>query len=425
MARIRAVSESGTNGRTVTIWTPSERRKPPASATWEITVALGSDGRTGRRRQWTTRIKGATWTQVREIAAGLEHQHSARCPTCGRNWTAPPANADAVRTVNDGLNEYIAYTRDVLHRATKTVLGYESIAGIVKTHPLGKQPLHLVKSSDIEAYYGWLGSLGRTGTTIAHHHMLLRQMIRMAVRREWLAAPGPEPIGPKLERPEPYSPSPEDARALIGEMDSLSSTGHLIASFLLLAGITGCRRGEVCGWRWSDFDNGLGRLTVQQSIGLNREVKTTKTKRGRPITFGPGAVAVLSKLWDEYVTGCSAAALEPNTHSYIFSLDADHSEPLDPNYVTHMFGALRTKVVRALRERGETVLAQRLERTRLADFRHFAATQTVGNGIDVRTAASRLGHDPSVLLRHYSSALPTNDRRAADVLEGLLLPTTR
>jgi integrase len=55
--------------------------------------------------------------------------------------------------------------------------------------------------------------------------------------------------------------------------------------------------------------------------------------------------------------------------------------------------------------------------THLHGLRHFAATQMIGGGHDVRTVAGRLGHrDASTTLKVYSHFLPERDRDAADFL---------
>jgi site-specific recombinase XerD len=57
----------------------------------------------------------------------------------------------------------------------------------------------------------------------------------------------------------------------------------------------------------------------------------------------------------------------------------------------------------------------------LHQLRHFAATQMIGSGQDVRTVAGRLGHaDASTTLKVYSHVLPQRDRDAADFLGGAL-----
>jgi integrase len=61
--------------------------------------------------------------------------------------------------------------------------------------------------------------------------------------------------------------------------------------------------------------------------------------------------------------------------------------------------------------------------THLHALRHFAATELIGAGHDVRTVAGRLGHrDASVTLKVYSHALPERDRDAATTLGKALTP---
>jgi hypothetical protein len=47
----------------------------------------------------------------------------------------------------------------------------------------------------------------------------------------------------------------------------------------------------------------------------------------------------------------------------------------------------------------------------------------VGGGVDVTTAAARLGHTPEMLLRVYAHVMPSRDVEAARMLEaGILSP---
>jgi integrase len=54
---------------------------------------------------------------------------------------------------------------------------------------------------------------------------------------------------------------------------------------------------------------------------------------------------------------------------------------------------------------------------RFHDLRHLSATEMVGQGMDPRTVAARLGHaNPSVTLAVYAHAIEARDRDAADGL---------
>lgn len=54
----------------------------------------------------------------------------------------------------------------------------------------------------------------------------------------------------------------------------------------------------------------------------------------------------------------------------------------------------------------------------LRGLRHYAATQMLTGGVDLRTAAARLGHSDggTTTLRVYTHFLPAPDQRAAELL---------
>jgi integrase len=90
----------------------------------------------------------------------------------------------------------------------------------------------------------------------------------------------------------------------------------------------------------------------------------------------------------------------------VFSHDGGVT-PWRPNYVALAFGRLTRRL-------GFPDL-------RLHDLRHFAATTMLLNGIDVRTAAGRLGHArPSTTLDIYAHYTQPADQHAATTLTDAL-----
>ena len=88
----------------------------------------------------------------------------------------------------------------------------------------------------------------------------------------------------------------------------------------------------------------------------------------------------------------------------MFSFDPAGRQPIHPDSVTHRFSRL----------------ARRLGlRTRLHDLRHYAATQLIAGGVDLRTVSGRIGHagGGATTLRVYTHFLAAADRQAAEVLE--------
>ena len=188
-------------------------------------------------------------------------------------------------------------------------------------------------------------------------------------------------------------------------IDAAEKRDPRFAPLLMLAALTGMRRGELCALRWSDVDLQLGIVSVSRSLvvvpgGLAE--KTTKTGRSRKVALDPFGIALLTEhraRVDEWVTA-AGSTLSPD--AFVFS-------PFRPDNVTSFFIRVRDEV-------GASDV-------RLHDLRHFTSTRLIGAGVDVRTVADRLGRsDPSRTLRVYSQLIEERDRAAAAIMGGVLGP---
>ena len=95
------------------------------------------------------------------------------------------------------------------------------------------------------------------------------------------------------------------------------------------------------------------------------------------------------------------------TDSAVFSHDPERTTPWRPDYATLAFTRLAAQLG--------------IPKIRLHDLRHFAATTMLLNGIDVRTAAGRLGHArASTTLDIYAHYTQPADLRASDTLASSL-----
>lgn len=71
------------------------------------------------------------------------------------------------------------------------------------------------------------------------------------------------------------------------------------------------------------------------------------------------------------------------------------------------------RVTRAwIRHRDQIGLSQ----VRWHDLRHINASELIAAGVDPKTSAERLGHDPAMLLTRYAHARLARDQVAADVI---------
>lgn len=189
-----------------------------------------------------------------------------------------------------------------------------------------------------------------------------------------------------------------------------------MAALLLLAALTGARRGELCGLRWSDVDWKAGTLCIERSVyetpGGGWGVKPTKTHQGRRVGLDDLGLEVLRRHRGAVDDLARELDLEVPGDGFLFSLSPQGAEPVRPDYLTRF--TLRPA------EKAQV-------KTHLHALRHFSATQAIGSGFDPVTVGARLGHaDPGVTLRVYSHAIEQRDRDLATALgRTLSLPSAK
>jgi integrase len=185
-----------------------------------------------------------------------------------------------------------------------------------------------------------------------------------------------------------------------------------LAPLLMLAALTGMRRGELCALRWTDLDLERGVIGVARSLivtpGGTAE-KSTKTNRERRVALDEVAVLLLRTHRENVLRWAGEIETTLPVDAFVFSPYLDGHSPFRPDNVTNFFIRVRNSLG--------------IKHVRLHDLRHFTATQLIGAGVDVRTVAGRLGHsDPSLTLRVYSHAILERDRAAASIMGKCAVP---
>jgi len=239
-------------------------------------------------------------------------------------------------------------------------------------------------------------------------HAVLRRALNQGVRWGWLAVnPAVAATPPRVLRKSMTLPSPNDIGAMIA---SAGKVNPALPVFLRLAAVTGARRGEMCALRWRNIDFEAASLHIAGAlVEVHGKVieKDTKTHAERRMSLDERTLAVLAEYRDMLQSLHDVAQVRFNADSFVFSHDPLGAEPWRPNYITLAFSRLA-------KEHG-------LKGVRLHDLRHFAATTMLVNGVDVRTAAGRLGHaSTSTTLDVYSHFVKASDQRAAQTVAGAL-----
>jgi integrase/DNA-binding transcriptional regulator YhcF (GntR family) len=241
--------------------------------------------------------------------------------------------------------------------------------------------------------------------TIRKLHFILRPALRAAVRWQYVGVNVAANIDPpSAPRREPDPPTAREAAAVLNDAWKRSFDW---AVYLWLAMVTGSRRGELCGllWRDVDFDSRILNVAFseQQHHGKRRR-KDTKGHQKRRISIDRDTEQLLLALHADAVARCAALGLTLSPDAYLFSYQADGSEPWKPDTVTQRYGRNATRL--------------KLSSTRLHSLRHYSATELIAAGVDLRTVAGRLGHGSggATTLRVYSAWSPGADERAATVI---------
>ncbi len=363
---------------------------------WELRVRLGRGPLSGKHRQVSRSFRGTERQASKELA---------------KLATATP-EASAVgssKTVKDLLDRWIDHL-EARGRTPKTIDGYRSIARARLEPALGTVKLRQLTAYQLDDLYVSLLDAGLSPVYVRHCHATLAAALRQAVKWDWIdRSPADRATPPGATPPEVGPPDAQDISRLI---TSVEETDPDMASMLFVAATTGCRRGELCGLRWSDLDVGHSTLTVRRSISDTSrgvEVKDPKTHRSRRISLDPATIAVLATHRARTEQRAMDVGSELSPEAYIWSQEGDSTVPWKPNRVTDAF--------RTHRKRAE------LDHVNFHHLRHFSATTLAGAGVDVRTIAGRLGHaNPAITLRTYAHFLEAADRRAAEVMGGLPLP---
>lgn len=380
-------------------------KQDPERGTWTVVVYTGFVA--GKRQQvWRRGFK--TERAAKKAEAKLIADHD-------RGVTVKTARTTVERYLVD-----VWLPAKVPTLKPSTLASYRQMIEACIVPVIGDTQLSKVDGPTLNALYAHLLVNGRTGArngkgrrgglspkTVRNVHGLLHRAFKDAVRWRKLALnPCDSADQPKFTRPEMQAWSSTELDAFV----TASSGDRLGAAWRLLA-MTGMRRGELCGLRWSDVNLDARRVRVAQTItmaGDAPQLGTPKTKAGaRPIALDAGTVAAL-KAWKarQAEERLLMGAGWQGGHDLVVT-EPDGS-PVHPQVLTRRFGAI--------------VKAAKLPAIRLHDVRHSYATAALAAGVPVKVLSARLGHaDIATTLRIYAHVLPGDDEEAADLVAASVL----
>jgi integrase len=278
-----------------------------------------------------------------------------------------------------------------------TWANYEAVVKLHLMPTLGAIPLAQLRAAQIETLYLQL-ALRRAPKTVHNIHLVLRSALEAAVRNELIASnPAARAHRMSSSRPQMQTWDADQLRRFLVSV----SDDRLYALWRLYA-MTGARRGEMLGLRWSDIDLAGAFISIQQQLSRQgaqgvviSEPKTARGRRRIPIDAATVAALRAHKA-NQVVVGIDGLAFT-----------REDGSRLDPDVVTAAFR-------KASRAAGLSVI-------RLHDLRHTAATLMLRAGTHPKVVQERLGHASiAMTLDLYSHAVPSMAAEAADQLAALV-----
>jgi integrase len=351
---------------------------------WELRVSIPRDPMTGKPRQISRTFRGGKRAANAALSRlVVDHQDGKLGGSQG--------------TVGQLLDEWLrAGTVDItpVTRATyvRTVDLLKPVVGHVR--------LSRLDAHDIEVAYKQMTEGGLSPFVLKQCHTSLRSALSTGLRWGWVPSNAAKLVkAPKVPRSTPMAPTVGQVTALIRTMETDDPD---LAGIVTLAAMTGLRRGEFCGLRWSDIHD--GRIHVNRAWVVADGKPTlagVKMDQSRSSPISDPVWLALSKIASAQLERSVQAGAPLPEDGWVLSMDGLGHDPRKPDHVGR-------SIANASKRAGAKITPHGL--------RHFAATVMIAGGVDIRSAASQLGHDPRVLLGHYAAKDPAKERAAADLL---------
>jgi len=360
--------------------------------TWQITLYTGT-GADGKPRRYFETIhgrKGDAQKRLNELLVSLE-----------KGIYTPPGRLTVAEHLHNWLEGYVK-----TNCSQRTLDGYQSIIETHLTPALGQIQLKHLHPQAIQSYYG-KACERLSPRTVHHHHRVLSQSLKYAVRQGFL---GRNPA----ELVDPPSPRKKAMRTLTpSEVEVLfeSATGNYYYPVIYTAVSTGLRQAELLGLRWRDIDLDMLSISVSQVLYKRRGIcqfKEPKTSHSRRrVAMTPKLALFLREYRQERELLYLELGRQLTLDDLVFT--SVEGNPIDPCVLTHAF-------TRIARQAG-------LEGVRFHDLRHTFASLMLLRGAKPKVISEALGHSSvAFTMDTYSHIIEGMQSDAMALLDEVLPP---
>ena len=306
------------------------------------------------------------------------------------------------------VQQFFTYWLEDVHKPAIRIRTYKRYEAELRLHvfpALGHHQLSKLSPQHIQVFYSHLVKEGYAPSSIKVIHTSLHKGLSHAVRVGLLPRNVCDVVSvPRAEKREVNALTLEQVQRLLQ-----TAKGHRVEALFVLALVTGMRRGELLGLKWSDVNFAEGVVSVRRSLVelkgegiIESEPKTLKGHRS--ILLPAFALAVLKEHQIRQTGMCQRS---PQWQDRDFVFCTSHGTP---------FAAanLRTMFKGVLKKAG-------LPDIRFHDLRHSVATLLLSIGTHPKVVQELLGHGQiSMTMDIYSHVLPTMQKDVMVKLNDLL-----
>ena len=317
------------------------------------------------------------------------------------------------------FEEYCNYVIDLKEqRGIKhsTIVRYKELA--VRIYPaIGHIKLKDIRADHLNSLYTALAMSGqnkRTGEglsakTILEHHRLISTVLDQAEKEGLVPFDvAAKATLPKINKKEVNYFQPEQVAAIRDALEEEPMKWKVLTHIFL---ITGARRGEILGLKWSAVDFAGNRIHICNNIlyspdvGIYEDTPKTVTS-DRWITLPDETIQLLRKYQVWQNTERLRLGEYYQNQNYLFA--QDNGSPMHPDSVTDWMNKFSKR--------------HELPHINPHAFRHTMASMLYFNGVDSVSISKRLGHaQVSTTANIYAHVMEAADRKNADILADVFL----
>lgn len=324
-------------------------------------------------------------------------------------------------TVGDLMDRWLASCERSV--GDRTLEGYKTLARLYVKPTLGTLLLKKLTPSHVESAIGKWRARPSTirftekidpkgqpvrvpekveSRTVRSAFDVLRAACKYAVAMRLLTRNPVDPVkAPRIGYVEMKTLDADGFGKLVG-----AAEGSGLQAPILLAGLTGLRRGELLGLKWSDVDLEGRRVAVRRSLEMVAGTIRTKSPKtrgsARTIALPSLAVDMLQRHRAAQNAVRLALGLGRDPEGFVFQ--GEDGGPLDPIAFTKRF-------CRFVKRPG-------VPKIRFHDLRHTFATISLGAGVDLKTVSGSLGHSAiGVTANTYLHVVESLKSESADKID--------